>query len=186
MSTAALLGVLAGGKSSRMGRDKAWLPAPGATEALLERLLRLGAVLQLNAVVAGGRAPAGVVALADDPPGIGPLGGLCALLAHAERGPVIALACDMPYVDAPLLARLARAPSAAAVLAPRDPASGKWQPLFARYDAERALPVVRAAIARGEHSLQRVLATLAVEELTLTPAEHARLRDWDEPGDVEP
>ena len=179
-----LLGVLAGGQSRRMGRDKAWLPAPGADEALIERLLRLGRELALSVVVVGGNAPAGVLRLDDDPPGVGPIGGLCALLAHAGTRPVIALACDLPYVDAALLTKLVRASSAAAVLAPRDPESRKWQPLFARYDPVRALPAFRAALARDERSLQTVLRSLAVEELALTDAEHALLRDWDEPSDI--
>src|SRR5262245_11496048 len=95
-----LLGVLAGGLSSRMGRDKAWLPAPGDGEALIERLLRVGRELALPVVVIGGNAPAGVPCLRDEPPGVGPIGGLCALCAHAGARPVIALACDLPYVDA--------------------------------------------------------------------------------------
>jgi molybdenum cofactor guanylyltransferase len=169
-----LLGVLAGGQSRRMGgRDKAWLPAPGGGEALIERLLGLGTTLGLPVVVAGGNAPAGVQQLNDAPAGVGPIGGLCALLSHAGTRPVIALACDLPYVAAPLLAKLLDAESSAAVLAPRDPASGKWQPLFARYDPERALPAFRAALERGVRSLQTVLRELTVEELVLDASEHA-------------
>ena len=179
-----LVGVLAGGLSSRMGRDKAWLPAPAGGEALIERLLRIASELALPAVVIGGNAPAGIECLRDAPAGIGPIGGLCALLAHAGTRPAIALACDLPYVDAALLARLARADSAAAVLAPRDPESGKWQPLFARYTPARVLPELRRAIDDGVRSLQGVLARVAVEELTLSAAEHALLRDWDEPADI--
>jgi molybdopterin-guanine dinucleotide biosynthesis protein A len=179
-----LLGVLAGGRSARMGRDKAWLPAPGGNEALIERLLRLGRELALPVIVVGGQAPAGVLRLDDDPPGVGPIGGLRALLAHAASRPVLALACDLPHVDAALLAKLAHTGSEAAVLAPRDAQSGKWQPLFARYAPALALPAVHAALGRGEHALQSVLRALTVEELPLTAAEHAQLRDWDEPADI--
>jgi molybdopterin-guanine dinucleotide biosynthesis protein A len=180
-----LLGVLAGGQSRRMGgRDKAWLPAPGGGGALIERLLGLGSTLGLPVVVVGGRAPRGVQRLNDERTGVGPIGGLCALLAHAGTRPVIALACDLPYVGATLLAQLVDTESTAAVLAPREPASGKWQPLFARYEPERALPVFRAALGRKVRSLQTVLRDLAVEELVLTADEHALLRDWDQPSDV--
>jgi molybdopterin-guanine dinucleotide biosynthesis protein A len=179
-----LVGVLAGGRSSRMGRDKAWLPAPAGGEALIERLLRIAGELALPVVVIGGNAPPGIECLRDEPAGIGPIGGLCALLAHAGTRPAIALACDLPYLDTALLARLARAESPAAVLAPRDPGSGKWQPLFARYASARVLPELRRAIDDGVRSLQGVLARVAVEELALSAAEHALLRDWDEPADI--
>jgi molybdopterin-guanine dinucleotide biosynthesis protein A len=166
------------------GRDKAWLPTPEGGEALIERLVRLGHELGTSVVVAGGNAPPGVERVADDPPGIGPLGGLRALLAHAGSRSVIALACDLPYVDAALLARLVRSESRAAVVAPRDPGSGKWQPLFARYAPALVLPACDAVLARGERALQVVLREVAVEELVLSAAEHALLADWDEPGDM--
>ena len=70
------------------------------------------------------------------------------------------------------------------MLAPRDPDSGKWQPLFARYDAPRVLPVLRAEIARGARSFQSVLRVLPVAELALSDVERAQLRDWDEPADM--
>jgi len=180
-----LIGVLAGGRGQRMGgRDKAALLAPGGAEALLPRLLRLCRELDLQAVVVGGAHAADVPLLPDEPAGIGPLGGLAALLAHAGERPALALACDLPYLGAELLARLAHAPSRAAVLAPRDRGSGKWQPLFARYDSPRVLPELRAAITAGTRSFQQLLGRLAVEDLVLSEAEHAQLRDWDSPDDM--
>jgi molybdopterin-guanine dinucleotide biosynthesis protein A len=180
-----IVGVFAGGRGRRMGGvDKALLPAPDGEETLIARLLRLAQQAGLDSVVVGGSA-AHDAPLADEPPGIGPIGGLCALLAHARGRPAIALACDLPYVSAELLARLAGAVSGAAVLVPRDAPSGKWQPLFARYDSARVLPVVRAEIARGTRSLQALLGAVHVEELALTEAEHAQLRDWDEPADMQ-
>lgn len=182
-----LLGVLAGGQGRRMGGcDKSQLPAPeGSGETLLGRLLRLGHALGWACVVAGGPAREGVQVVADIPPGIGPIGGLHALLAHAGDRALIAVACDMPFVSGALLQRLAAAPAMASVLAARDPESGKWQPWFARYDAARVRPALGAAIAASERSLQRFLQGYDVEELVLQPAEHAQLRDWDEPSDVQ-
>jgi molybdopterin-guanine dinucleotide biosynthesis protein A len=183
--TGIVLGVLAGGRGSRMGgRDKGALPAPGTGEPLLPRLLRIAAEVGLDAVVVGGAGVPGARLLADEPAGVGPLGGFHALLGHAGERQVIALACDLPYLQLELLARLAREPSAAAVLAARDPESGKWQPLFARYDAPRVLPVLRAALARGVRSFQAVLAELEVQELAISPEERAELRDWDAPDDL--
>jgi molybdopterin-guanine dinucleotide biosynthesis protein A len=166
------------------GRDKAELRTADG-EALLDRLLRLGAALQLECVVVGGGARSGAIVLADDPTGVGPIGGLRALLVHAGAGPALALACDLPYVSAALISRLAQAPGSAPVLAPRDPETGKWQPLFARYDAPRVLPSLEAAIASGVRSFQTWLRGVHVEELALSPEERTLLRDWDEPQDLE-
>src|SRR5690606_24692717 len=59
--------------------------------------------------------------LADDPPGIGPMGGLRALMKLAQiRGEqAVALACDMPCINAALLERLLLECVNASALAPR-------------------------------------------------------------------
>jgi molybdopterin-guanine dinucleotide biosynthesis protein A len=178
---AAVLGVLAGGRGLRMGGcDKAELRTREG-ESLLERLLRFGSAVQLPCVVVGGVARSDLLVLPDDPPGIGPIGGLRALLAHAGGVPALALACDLPYVSAALISRLAHAPCRAPVLAPRDPETGKWQPLFARYQSAEVLPSLDAAITRGVRSFQTWLRGEYVEELMLSPEERALLADWDEP-----
>jgi molybdopterin-guanine dinucleotide biosynthesis protein A len=138
----------------------------------------------------------------DAPAGIGPIGGLCALLEHANArvrsgraqgeaqaqgsaaSSVLAVACDLPRVTAQLVERLAREAPSALVLAPRDPVTGKWQPLFARYASHAVLPAVRSAIEAGTRSMQTVLRSLEVTELPLTDAERAALHDWDTPEDL--
>ena len=183
---ATLLGVLAGGRGRRMGgRDKALLRTHGG-ETILARLVRVAAEAELAVAVAGGPQRAGLRVVADDPPEIGPLGGLRALLRDAGARPLLLVGCDMPFVTADLLARLARAPCEAAVLAPRDAETGKWQPLFARYEPLRALPSLDAALQAGARSFQAWFASLDVQEFALAPDEHALLRDWDEPGSITP
>ena len=182
-----VLGVLAGGRGTRMGgRDKSRLPAPDTGEALAARIVRLSRALGLECVLVGGEPLPGVQLLNDDPPGIGPIGGLCALLEHAGSRPAVAVACDLPHVTAELIARITSEALAAAVLAPRDPLTGKWQPLFARYDAARVLPALRAAVSSDTRSMQTVLRSLTVTELLLTEAERAALADWDTPADLIP
>jgi molybdopterin-guanine dinucleotide biosynthesis protein A len=180
-----VIGILAGGQSRRMGRDKALLPAPDTGEALIARLARIGRGFGFDVVAVGGTVDRfGLPRLTDDPANIGPIGGLSALLAYAGDRAAIALACDLPFVEAPLIERLAATPAATPVLSPRDPSSGKWEPLFARYDAPRVLPILRAEIARGVRSFQTFLQALPVAELPLSDGERLQLRDWDEPADV--
>lgn len=180
-----LLGVLAGGRGLRMGgRDKSRMPAPDTGEALAARLVRLGAEQGFDSVIVGGHGLPGVLHLADDPPAIGPIGGLCALLAHAGPRHALAVACDLPYVTNLLLARLSYESPGALIVCPRDPGTGKWQPLFARYDAPRVLPVLRAQIASGTRSMQTAFRELEVVELPLSDTERASLLDWDQPSDL--
>jgi molybdopterin-guanine dinucleotide biosynthesis protein A len=183
-------GLFVGGRSARMGgKPKGLLPAPDTGEPLVARLARLAREAGLQPMLVG-EASAYRAALPDlsvlsDAPGVaGPLAGLLALLESEAEGRAIALACDLPFVEAPVLARLATQPSAAAVLAPRLGADAPWEPLFARYDAARVLPVLRAATARGVRSFQAVFAELAVERFTLDAGEALQLRDWDSPEDL--
>jgi len=180
-----ILGVLAGGRGLRMGgRDKSRMTAPDTGETLAARTVRLGSELGMECALVGGVPLPGVAHLRDEPEGVGPIGGLCALLAHARERSALALACDLPHVTQALLRRLASEKPDATVLCPRDPTTGKWQPLFARYDSPRVLPAFRAAIENGTRSMQTVFRSLDVAELTLSPEERAALIDWDAPTDL--
>ena len=103
--------ILSGGQSRRMGRDKALLELNG--ERLLDRVANtLSAMSDDVVVVAGdperyGGGPWRVVG--DAFPGAGALGGLYSGLQAARHPYVVAVACDMPFLNVPLLGYLARA-----------------------------------------------------------------------------
>ena len=186
------VGIFVGGRGSRLGGvAKGNLTLDGG-ERLVMRLVRTveQAVPRARVVLVGAAlayADLALPVLEDDPPGIGPLGGLRALLSSTEReggSSVLALACDLPHLGAGLVARLSREAREAAVLAPRDGAL--WHTLVARYSV-RALPAVDATVAAGERALQRVIRRLGEEahELVLDEHERAELHDWDRPEDVE-
>lgn len=192
-----LCGVFIGGQSRRMGgRPKGLLPAPDTGEPLVLRLVRMARELGLEVRLVGespaftepARALSGLSQLTvvpDQPPGIGPLGGLHALLAEAVPRDVVVLACDLPYVSAALLARLVPTlqPGIDARV-PRRGAGEGWEPLCARYGAS-ALPVLRQALTDGVRSFHGLLLRLRVEALELDAAEQRGLVDWDSPEDVE-
>lgn len=165
------------------GFPKGLLPAPeGGT--LVARWARLFADLAIPVVLVGpgdAYTAAGIERIDDAAVGIGPLGGLVALLERAGSGRALAVACDMPYVSPALLAKLLRHPSEALALAPREGAT--WAPFFARFRAAEALGPARDHARRGLHSLQALLDTLGAAELALDPRERAELRDWDTPAD---
>jgi molybdopterin-guanine dinucleotide biosynthesis protein A len=179
-----LAGVFVGGAGSRMGgAAKGLLRAPeGVT--LVDRWRAILADAGADVVLVGSAeayAATGLEAIADDPPGVGPVGGLCALLRRAGPCPALALGCDMPFVSARLVDRLVNAPPSLA-LAPRK--DGRWEPLFARYDAAAVLPVALDAVARGRRALQAVLDAVGAVALPLSREEERELRDWDTPEDV--
>jgi molybdopterin-guanine dinucleotide biosynthesis protein A len=123
----------------------------------------------------------GIDVIDDQPSGIGPLGGLLALLVRAGQRRALALACDMPFVSTALLERLLSWPDAP-IVAPRH--QGRWEPLLARYDPHEVLPIARKIAGTGRHSLQQLLDEAGARELALAAHELPELRDWDTPEDA--
>lgn len=191
--TRPLAGIFVGGASRRMGgRPKGLLAARSGSETLVARLTRvcreaLGDPRLLLVGRAQAYAELGLPSLDDDPPDVGPIGGLRALLLEARASNaqfVIALSCDLPDVTPALIRKLVEhAPEAEAVL-PR--AADLWQPLFARYEPAATLKAVDRALAAGRRALQAVLDELdeGCAVLPLDAAELELLRDWDEPADL--
>lgn len=187
------IGIFVGGKSSRMGgKPKGLLPAPEGDGALVERLARVceEAVPNCPIFLIGEAAPYRALSLPeipDSPPLVGPMGGLHALLEQGQRDgqQVVAIACDLPFVSAERVRILCTDEPEAAVLAPF--IDGVWQPLFARYDARRVLPVVDRLLQQKRHSLRAIFDALGpeVRALRVSKQQESELADWDTPADVE-
>jgi molybdopterin-guanine dinucleotide biosynthesis protein A len=182
-----VMGICVGGRARRMaGAQKALLIAPDTGETLIARLLRLGRAAGHELVLLGAAelaAAASGVPQLPDASDIGPLAALQSLLGYAGERDALCLACDMPFVSAELLARLA-ADHLADVVAPRDPSSGKWEAMFARYRSRAVAPLLEQALTEGERSFQGLFARLNISELLLDASERAQLRDWDTPEDL--
>jgi molybdopterin-guanine dinucleotide biosynthesis protein A len=184
-----LLGIFVGGRGRRMGFvQKALLPAPGGAGSILARQLAQAHAAQCEVVLVGtaelGEVAQGLLQLPDARPDIGPLAGLLSLLRFAAGRTVLTLACDMPYINAALLTRLACTQPDATLLCPRDPASGKWSALLARHASQAVLPVLERALDEGVRSFQGLFERIPVTEFSLDPHEQAQLRDWDTPEDM--
>jgi molybdopterin-guanine dinucleotide biosynthesis protein A len=106
--------VLAGGRSSRLGRDKALLPWPpnafaeGNRQTLLQHsIARLESVCATVSICANrDDLPFTGVILADALPGSGPLGGIVAALEHSTTPWNLLLAVDLPFLPAEVLQAL--------------------------------------------------------------------------------
>ena len=139
--------ILAGGRALRFdGRDKSALVVSGRT-ILAHQIAEL-AQITTDLMMVGGEAPAarldGVRHVADRVPGCGPLSGLHAALSEARAPVVVVVACDMPFVSAPLLRHLlmlASGPDKPDVVVPRTERG--YHPLCAVYTRACLEPVTR-------------------------------------------
>ncbi len=100
--------VLAGGRSSRMGRDKALVELGGRT--LAAHAVDLLRSAGLSATIAGARSELAGVApvIKDEAPDQGPLSGICSALASTDAELAVFIPVDLPLLPASLLEYLLR------------------------------------------------------------------------------
>jgi molybdopterin-guanine dinucleotide biosynthesis protein A len=155
VKSARTLIVLAGGQSLRMGRDKASLPAAGRT--LLEHVVdRLSPVVDEVLVAGGDLVPPGLRlrAVADQPPGRGPLAGMLGGFQAARSTHAWVVACDLPEVEPDLGDLLFSAIGEQDAAVPW--VAGRAQGTCAVYRVDLA-PRVRNALAEGTGSILSLL-----------------------------
>jgi molybdopterin-guanine dinucleotide biosynthesis protein A len=179
--------ILAGGTGERLGGvDKAELVVGGRT--LLARAV--GAVARARTVVVVG--PGGdvsgdvgrrVVVTSEEPPGGGPVAALAAGIVKTDQDVLVALACDMPLVDATfveqLVGHLVTADESADAALAVD-ADGRRQFLAGAY---RRAPLIRALSALGEvraAAMRSVVNRLTVVEVVTDPVRTLDADTWDD------
>lgn len=174
--------ILAGGKSSRFGADKAsslFLGRP-----LLQWVLDAAAVAADEVVIVGAagqdlpgvtcRVPARIVR--DRYPNAGPLAGLVTGFEAARPEVCLALSCDAPLLQAALLEALIHglADTSASVLVPE--VEGRLQPLVAAYRRSACVDLFRESVEAG-----RLALTPAVQALNPLVMQEAQACSFD-PG----
>jgi len=154
--------LLAGGMSTRMGTDKAFLIFDGQT--LLDRALIVMQTVCNRVTVVGDPAKfakyqAGSV-IADIFPGCGPLAGIHSALVHSVAEFNLMLAVDMPFVTEGLLSFLfaAAEENAAVVTVPR--VNHRLQPLCAVYRRDFAAAAERALRA-GNYKIDALFSSVS-------------------------
>lgn len=154
--------VLAGGRSTRMGRDKALLPWGDRT--LIEHVAAQVAEAAGNVTIIADPARYSrfrIATVADRRLGCGPLGGLLTALEQSEHPWNLIVACDMPHIDSNFLSALldtAQVAPGFECVVPLGP-SGP-EPLCAVYHRD-ALIKIRTALDRNILKMQTLIASLA-------------------------
>ena len=156
--------ILAGGRSSRMGRDKAMLEIDGVT--MLDRAVRLERSAGISAAVVGSPAEFArrrdIRTIADDWPGAGPLGGIATALRARHAAWNLVIACDMPYLTKQWLEFLLQRAGMANVEAIVPMNTGGAEPLCAAYH-QHAEPAIRQALKNGIRKVTDALAQLQID-----------------------
>ena len=159
--------VLAGGASSRLGRDKALVELAGLTlvERAANALRRSGA--GPLAVIGGDEqrlASLGLSVIRDGWPGRGPLGGILTAFAWSPLPVIAVLACDLPFVGPSVVEALAEALDRAGADAAVAHTTGR-EPLCALWRIERCEAAMLAAFTAGERAVHRAAAQLVLCEV---------------------
>lgn len=159
--------ILAGGMSSRLGRDKALVELAGRPLLLHMQALLLTVVSQVTVVAPLRYSALGVNMIPDEWPGYGPLGGIATALRHTglelpECEWNLILGCDMPFLTKDWLEYLANRTrnTAADVVVPQT--TRGLEPLCAAYHT-RCAAALAVALDRGVRKITDGLKGLAVE-----------------------
>jgi molybdopterin-guanine dinucleotide biosynthesis protein A len=186
--------VLAGGKSSRMGRDKALIPFQGVP--LLQRVCNV-ALSCTNEVYIVTPWPDRYRHIIPNPccfipeiplPGEttpqGPLVGFTQGLEQIQTDWVLLLACDLPRLQSQVLQDWAKelATTGEDIMALVPQHSHRWEPLCGFY-RHQSLPLFREFINAGGRSFQRWLAQYPVKSLSIPDTQ--LLLNCNTPADLE-
>jgi molybdopterin-guanine dinucleotide biosynthesis protein A len=147
------LSIQAGGKSSRMGVDKALLDFGGTTliQHLLARLDSLASETLITTNHPEGYHFLGLPLIPDVIPARGALGGLYTALSAASQPLVAVVACDMPFASPAILRACREILQGDPDLDVAIPSTEYGlEPLHAVYRRETCLPAIKAALDTGK------------------------------------
>jgi len=166
--------ILAGGRSSRFGSDKARAKLHGLP--MIQRLAILLASVAESITVVAERdrkyEDLGLATIADTVPGLGPLGGLITALEHRRAqgaGWLLLCACDWAEISTTWVDELVKATDDKVdAVAFRD---DRWQPLFALYHT-RLLPEAARQLRCPSRRMSDLLDSVASRALPPPPDWH--------------
>ena len=162
--------VLAGGKSSRMGQDKASMQFGGRT--LLTHALQLVMSAAGSAQIVGSAAKLAAFGpvIEDMYPGQGPLAGIHAALAGTRAELNLIVAVDMPFLEPELLSYLVAQARRTTALVVVPAAGGGLQPLCAVYRQALA-GIAERSLRAGENKIDKLFSQVETRVIELEDLE---------------
>lgn len=151
--------ILAGGKSSRMGQDKAFIKVEG--QFLIKRQIALLKKIFKNIIIVTNQ-PAkfkfkGIKVVQDIIKGCGPLSGIHAGLKASGSNYNFVIACDMPFISEPLIRYMLKEKKGYDVVIPR--IRDKFHPLFGIY-SKNCVSVIEERLRRGRFNVSGIFKKL--------------------------
>lgn len=180
--------LLSGGRSRRMGWDKATVLIAG--EPLWQRQLRVLSGLRPDAVWVSARTappwcPGEIEVVADRAPSCGPLSGIVAGLCRLESSHLVVLAIDLPQMTTEHLTKVCALARGGTGVIPFH--ADHFEPLCAIYPVE-ALCAAEKALSSGDVSLQHFAQSLLresqVDVYGVIPEERVLYLNMNTPSDL--
>lgn len=158
--------ILAGGRSSRMGFDKAFMEIEG--RPIIKKQLRLLKGLFEKIIIVSdnpykGRLGA-VKIIRDIIPNCGPLGGIYSGLSASSAFYNLVVACDMPFVNPKLIKYMRRRAYGYDVVVPK--VNRRYEPLFSIYSKD-CLKYIKPLLDKKILKLSRLFTRVKVREIKL-------------------
>lgn len=182
--------LLAGGRSTRMGRDKASMVLGGDRLNQAQRGIQaLSRVCEKTflSLRDGQIAPPGcegIETVRDIADILGPMAGILAAFEREPNAAWLVMACDLPFVTDDFLDGLCRTRADGFHFhAYASPADGLPEPLCAIYEPS-ALTVLQAHAARGCISPRQIMAAERTQLLELPSANRRTLKNMNTPEDI--
>jgi len=166
--------ILCGGKSRRMGFDKAFLQNQGEwllkrnAECLKEVFEQVVLVSNSKEKLAAVEAFSEFSVLTDETPDCGPLGGIYTALSECRTPYIFVTACDMPVIHLPLVMKMYDQIDNSQVTVCVH--GERMETLFAFYH-QSCLPVFKEQLSKGRLQIRAEFIHLKVKPIILTPEE---------------
>jgi molybdopterin-guanine dinucleotide biosynthesis protein A len=183
--------LLAGGKSVRMGRDKAYLQVSweGAFVPLWERQLAiLQSMTPERLFVSGPRKqgyPTSITVVEDDWPNVGPLGGIATCLSRSQSAFLLVLAVDLPRIQSGFLKKLLALSAVGCGVVPLH--DNGFEPLVAVYPGSSlalAIEQIRERDYSLQHFISKLLQNYLITSCNVEANERIQLENWNTPEDA--
>lgn len=153
--------VLAGGKSSRMGKDKGMIPFHGST--FIERIIKTVAPFVSELIISAndpGYAELGYSQIRDLVPEKGPLGGIISAGGSCRTKYMLVVSCDLPMLQPGVISSIInQAGQGYEAIVPLH--SGKAEPLCALYSVS-VLPIFKKQIEEDDLKMRNILKKILV------------------------